>query len=457
MHKISIQKAADVLQAEVTGDVYGDFQGISTDTRNIKPGELFFALRGENADGSLYAPIAAEKGAAAVVVDHPLSDIPIPQIIVSDTLDALARLAGWYRLQFSVPFIGVTGSVGKTTTREMIVSALGPQYCAHSNRRNFNNEIGVPRTLLEMEDFHKAAVIEMAMRGRGQIASLARIVRPNIGIVTNIGLTHIELLGSRDNISAAKGEMLEALSDDGFAVLNASDDYCDILRSYCRCRVVTFGIDKKTDFYATDIDYDEMGYPSFRINGHAIELKAPGVHQVICATGAIAVAATMGIALEDAIANLQEYTSPDMRMEPATLEDGIILINDAYNAAPDSMRAALETLSIVAGRSRRSVAILGDMKELGEYETTAHQYVGRIAGEYGVQLLVCVGEAAREIGSAFSERKGGSSALYFDDAEQAAARMNELLMPGDAVLVKGSRAMHLEDVAQAIITKHGLR
>jgi UDP-N-acetylmuramoyl-tripeptide--D-alanyl-D-alanine ligase len=451
MEPITINQAALAIGAKIVGTVEGIVRGICTDTRQEAQGTLFFALRGETGDGHQYVAEAMRKGAVAVVVQHPVEEAPGTQLVVTDTLRALGMLGRFYRQRFDIPVIGVTGSVGKTSTKETIAFALSAKYRAHASAKNFNNEIGVPLTLFGLEPAHQVAVIEMAMRGRGQIAELAEIALPAIGVITNIGISHIELLGSRDAIASTKAELLESLPAHGTAIIPADDDYADYLRSRCSCPTRTFGVEKSADFHVTEARFTEEGHPHFRVNGNRMAVPAPGVHHLANVAAACAVADTLGISLEAVAEKLLAFRPPTMRMETLYLPDGSLILNDAYNAAPDSMRAALMTLRLMAQRrGGRSAAVLGEMRELGEYALEAHRYVGRIAASERIDLLVTVGEMAKEIGRTAMPGEEGDRWRAFDTTEEAAARLSALLLPGDCVLVKGSRALQMEKIVAAL-------
>jgi len=455
MEPLSIQEVAQVLGARVVSAVTGAVTSVSTDTRQGVRGALFFALRGEQVDGHQFVLRAFAEGAAAAVVEREIPDAGGPQVIVPDTLRALGDLARFCRDRFALPVVGVTGSVGKTSTKEMIACALRARFTVLANEKNYNNEIGVPLTLFGLDRSHDAAVLEMAMRGPGEIARLAEIARPTIGVITNIGVSHIERLGSREGIAAAKGELLAALPPEGVAVLNADDDYCAFLRERCPCRIVTFGVERPADFRATDVVYTANGEPRFTVNGQFFVIHAPGVHHVGNAAGVCAVAAALDIPLAEVAAQLERFRAPAMRMEIMRTPDGLTILNDAYNAAPDSMRAALQTLRTQADLARqRAVAILGDMKELGDYSREAHRRVGEMAVERAVDLLVTVGEAAEEIARAAQPSLGADRVRSFPDTDAAAQGVRALAQSGDVVLVKGSRAMAMEKIVEAL--RHGV-
>ena len=457
METISLIDAVEAMRARPIGDVRGDASRVCTDTRENVPRSLFFALKGESADGHRFVRQAFEKGAAAAVVQRFVEDGGLPQLIVANPLEALGDLAAWYRSRFDVAVVGITGSVGKTSTKEMVAHSLAARLNVLLSEKNFNNEIGVPQTLFQLARPHQVAVIEMGMRGPGQIARLAEIAAPRVGVVTNIGLSHVELLGSREEIAAAKAELLEALPADGTAVINGDDDFAPFLSARSGGRVVTYGTSRQSDFRATHVRFNESGESSFRINGKKVAIHAPGVHHVVNAAAACAVASAFGIGVEDVAAQLESYHPPAMRMETLQLPNGTTVLNDAYNAAPDSMRSALETLAVMAGGKRRAVAVLGDMKELGKESDEGHRYVGEQVAGRKVDLLVTVGNLARGIAESAERTLGKRKVHSFASTETAAATIPELLKPGDIVLVKGSRAMAMERIVEAVKTKNEKR
>ncbi len=436
--------------AKVVGSATGIVQGICTDTRAGVEGSLFFALRGENSDGHAYVANAIERGAVGVVVDHQIAGVPGVQLIAADPLIAMGRLAQWYRSRFNIPVIGITGSVGKTSTKEMIALAIESKFNPVVSEKNYNNEIGVPKTLLTLDESHSAAVIEMAMRGPGQIAWLAEIAGPTIGVITNIGLSHIELLGSRDGIAAAKAELLEALPQDCLAVLPEVDEYCAFLRAAHKGHSVTFGEGKAADFRVTDLSYSAKGDSTFKVNGEPFTIHAPGVHHPINAAAACAVANHLGIPLSETALRLELFRGSDMRMEIIHLPDGTTILSDCYNAAPDSMRSALETLQTMGEGQRRMVAILGEMRELGDRSVDAHKYVGELIARTQPDTLITVGNAALDIARSAKENGWRHSHEAFKDTSGAAVGVTELIRPGDLILVKGSRAMEMENIVSAI-------
>lgn len=427
--------------------------GVTTDSRAVEPGNLFIALSGEKFDGHDYLAQVKEKGAVAAIVEREI-DVDIPQFVVPDSVEALGKLARIHNQISEVgPIVAVTGSYGKTSTRALIHAALSPKFNTLTSQGNFNNEIGLPLTLLQLDRyFHYAAVVEMGMRGRGQIDYLAKIAEPTVGVITNIGPQHIELLGTVEEIAAAKAELLENLPADGLAVLPADSPFLDFLKSKASCRVVTFGTSSNADYRVTSIETGADGNIAAQINGHPIHIPLPGAHNAINAAAAFAVAVELGVAPEAAIQGLETAQLPGARMRVLKLENGITVIDDCYNAGPDSMRAALQTLLDFPGSGRR-VAILGSMKELGDHSEAEHRKIGALAGQF-VEVLVGVGGDTRPLlNAAVPAAKAVENEMitaYCEDAAQAASRVGEWLQSGDVVLVKGSRSVGLEVVVEAV-------
>lgn len=446
MKLMSVRLAAEVMGARVLGDASISFGGVSTDTRAGCTGALFFALQGEHSDGHQYVRQAFEAGAAAAVVRRPVQGVDGTQLQVEDTLRALGLLARHIRRERSLPVVGITGSVGKTSTRALTAAGLSARHAVHQSAKNYNNEIGVPLTLFDLRDEHTALVLEMAMRGAGQIAWLAEVAEPTIGVVTNIGLSHVELLGSREAIAQAKGELVAALPTNGLAVLPADDAFYPLLQSLTRARIVTFGEAEHADYRVTDLSLDPEGRAVCRIKGEPVRFAAPGAHVALNAAAALAVCDALGVPLNAAIERIEALPPEPMRLAPRAIANGILLLDDTYNAAPDSVRAALITLRAMAHGGRRAVAALGQMRELGPYESEAYQMAGEWVRAAGVELLLTVGEGAEAIAHA-----AGIAGEHFSSSEQAAAALAAKLRPGDVVLVKGSRAVCMEKIVELLI------
>ncbi|HPU45175.1 MAG TPA: UDP-N-acetylmuramoyl-tripeptide--D-alanyl-D-alanine ligase [Thermoclostridium sp.] len=447
-------KAADVSRA-VDGHLVADgnimVRSVSTDSRTLEPGCLFVAIRGERFDGHNYIREALDKGAALVMAEKGAS-IPdgVPAVLVEDTLKALGRLAEYHRSRFDIPVVAVTGSVGKTSTKEMIAATLSAKFRVHKTKGNFNNEIGLPLSVLELDDSHRAAVFEMGMRGFGEIDYLSRIVRPDIAIITNIGISHIERLGSRQNILKAKLEIIHWLKDDGHVILNGDDELLSGLRGLLEQKTLFYGMDESCDVRATDLlSKGEEGVSfsvRYRNREHRYFVPAPGIHNVQNALAAISTALVLGFDDETIEKGLLEYSGDRMRMN-ITETDGIKVINDAYNAAPASVSSALRVLCEI-GANRRKWAVLGDMLELGDWAEDAHREIGMQVAEAGIDYLVGVGDLARwYVEGALDHGMPLENTRLFQDADDARSYISQRIARGDVILFKGSRKMNLDVLA----------
>lgn len=447
MKAFTLQEAAAALglpqmQAQAT------LADVCTDTRKIQPGSLFVCLRGERFDGHTFAPQAAQLGAAALLVDHPV-DADVPQLVVTDTGKALLQLAGWYRRRFRLPVVGLTGSVGKTTTKEFIALVLGAKYNTLKTQGNLNNEIGVPQMLFRLEDSHTAAVIEMGMNHFGEISRLTRAVAPTVGLITNIGVSHIENLGSRAGILQAKLEILEGMAPDAPLIVNVDNDMLRTVKLGDR-PLLTFAIDDQSaDFTATDIA-EQGSTTTFTVHHSTftqpVTIPTVGIHNVYNALAAMAVGYVTGVDPAAAASALANYVPAGMRQNLVQV-GGVQVIEDCYNASPDSMRAALQTLGKLP--VHRRYAVLGAMLELGDYAKEAHTQVGKMAAENGIDGVLAYGADAAYIVEA-AKQAGLENARLFDTKEALAQSLAQQVQSGDGVLFKGSRGMHLEDVMHTV-------
>ena len=413
-----------------------------------KPGSLFVCLRGERFDGHSFASQAAQLGAAALLVDHPV-DADVPQLVVTDTGKALLQLAGWYRRRFQLSVVGLTGSVGKTTTKEFIALVLGAKYNTLKTQGNLNNEIGVPQMLFRLEDSHTAAVIEMGMNHFGEISRLTRAVAPTVGLITNIGVSHIENLGSRAGILQAKLEILEGMAPDAPLIVNMDNDMLRTVKLGDR-PLLTFAIDDQSaDFTATDIA-EQGSTTTFTVHHttftQPVTIPTVGIHNVYNALAAMAVGYVTGVDPVAAASALANYVPAGMRQNLVQV-GGVQVIEDCYNASPDSMRAALQTLGKLP--VHRRYAVLGAMLELGDYAKEAHTQVGKMAAENGIDGVLAYGADAAYIVEA-AKQAGLENARLFDTKESLAQSLAQQVQPGDGVLFKGSRGMHLEDVMHTV-------
>lgn len=446
---------AEVLEQNLT-----DFADIVTDTRKITAGALFVALKGERFNGEAFAAKAAELGAAGVLVSSEYTaDTPLGVTVIkaaSDTQLAYQQLAGFWRQKFQIPVIAITGSNGKTTTKDMTFSVLSARFPVLKTQANFNNEIGLPYTLLQLNELHRAAVVEIGMRGLGQIEALAPFAAPEIGIVTNVGETHIELLGSIENIAKAKSELVEAIPAGGSVILNYDNQYTRDMykKAASGVKIITFGLAEAADIYGFDVE-SSANSTSFKCrigkNGSVVEITIPmlGKHNVSNALAAVAAGYSLGLTGAEIAEGLAGLEMTGMRFECSRVK-AFNVINDAYNASPMSMEASLTTLrELTADKGKRGIAVLGDMLELGEVAVRAHQKVGRQAKESGVAALVTLGYMGEEI--AKGAREAGLTAVYACHTHQEAAdKLHEILKPEDTVLFKGSRGMKMEKIIELI-------
>ena len=413
------------------------FQGVENDSRKILRGQLFVALKAAR-DGHDFIGKALEAGAAAALGERQLPGVPM--IVVPDSLAALQEIAaGWRSTLTGTRFIALTGSVGKTTTKEMTAAACSAVFKTQWTRQNFNNEIGVPRTLLDLEPSTQAAVVEMGMNHAGELSRLTRLARPDIAVITNIGTMHIENLGSREAICRAKLEILEALAPDGTAVLHGDEE---LLRNNPpACRTLWFGLGEDNDLRAENIRLTPAGSSFTAVGlGRRVEvtLPAPGKHNVVNALAALLTAHCAGVPLEDGARALGSFVNTGDRLRTYG-QDGFTVVADCYNAGPESMQAAFHVLRDIPAEGRR-IAVLGDMLELGDFAPAAHRTVGVQAAE-AADLILAYGPLSRELADA-----AGEKARHFDTRETLLAALKEIAKPGDVLLFKASHGMHLEQV-----------
>jgi len=428
---------------------------VRIDSREITAGCLFIAIKGERADGHDFAQAVIDAGARAVLSARELEQ---PCIVVDDPVLALGRLAHWVRTRLlTCTVIGVTGSSGKTSTKELIggvLSADGPTVCPQGS---FNTEVGVPLTILQADESTKYLVLEMGMRGEGQIHYLTEIAVPTVGVLINVGMAHAELLGSREAIARAKGELIDALPADGFAIINGDDPLILAKGAKTPAQVIAFGRGAACDVRATDVRLDAAARPSFTLHHRnesvAVTLKVHGEHFVQNALAAASVALALGMSIDVVAAELRVAgLDSKWRMEVRELGNHITLINDSYNANPESMRAALAaTASMAAGR--RSWAVLGEMRELGESSRAEHQSLGRAAAAMGIDRLVCIGEALLPTHEA--ALAAGLTSFAVTDIQDAISIVTEQAITGDVIVVKASRGIALERVADALSAWNG--
>ena len=446
----------DLLQATngnlISGNELDEINNIAIDSRKAKLGDVFIAIIGENLDGHKFMQSALDNGCKTFIknrsnsIKFESSDINL--IEVDDTTIALGDIAKYYKEKFVIPYIGVTGSVGKTTTKDMIYAAISNNFDTLKNEGNFNNHIGVPLTLFNLNKKHECAIIEMGMSNFNEIEYLANIVNPKIGVISNIGLSHIENLGSQDGILKAKLEITTNFDENNILIVNGDDEYLSkVCKEDCNYNLKTFGFNSNNDVYCTEyiMSEDSINFKCI-INGkeEAIFIPTVGKHNIYNAMAAILVGLTLGMELEDIKLGLRGFTASKMRLD-IFKKDDLTIINDAYNASPDSMKAALDIL----GRyEKRRVAILGDMFEMGEHSEYGHRLVGE-SSINNVDVLITVGDMSKFISDEAKKLGLDSNNIYhFKTKELAIESLDSLINKDDAVLVKASRGMKLEEIVE---------
>lgn len=421
---------------------------VGSDTRQLGSGDLFVALRGPRFDGHEFLGAAAAAGAAGALVDRQ-QQISLPQIVVADTQQGLSRAAAGWRAQFRYPLLGVAGSNGKTTVKEMLASILAQAGSTLATRGNLNNHIGVPLTLLSLQATHRFAVIEMGANRAGEVAALAGIARPDIGLITNAGAEHLEGFGSLDGVARAEGEMVEQLEASGTAVINMDDPYAGLWRGMTRAQVVGFGLSSAAQFRAEDIRVN-IEAQGFRMRftlvapagNQEVEMRLGGRHNVVNALAAAAAAVSAGASLAQVETGLASMRAVQGRLQLKRTRSGAQLIDDSYNANPSSMRAGIDVLADLSGRKW---LVMGDMGELGEFAHDSHVQIGQYARAHGVERLFATGRLATLAVEGF-----GAGAEWFPDTEALSRAVNAQLGADVCVLVKGSRSNRLERVVAAL-------
>ncbi len=445
MRRFTLGELSGLMGAELTANCADlPVTGFATDSREVRPGDLFLAIRGENVDGHDFVGAALQRGAVGGLIERPVSG---HNILTPNLADALARFASELRSRFNGPVVGITGSAGKTTTKELVAAALSPLGRIAKTEGNRNTEYTAPLLWAEIEPDTAAVVAEMAMRGFGQIAHLAAFTKPTIGLITNIGYSHMLQVGSREGIAQAKGELFEALGPEGVGIVWNEDPFADVLRSKVRSgRVRTFGAGSTAECRITD--YRPLSWSSCEVEGslgasswHAT-LPAVGRHIALNAAGAVLTASEAGVEPEEAAHRLSGAKLPPMRMEVVALGGATVLL-DTYNAAPPSMIAAIETLAELPVSGRR-LAVIGEMKELGEHTIEAHRSVGRSLAASRIDRVLLIGEPTRYVYEAAVEAGLPEDRLTKADSIEQVERFLSDMEVGDVALVKGSRALGLE-------------
>jgi len=443
--EFSLSQIAGVLEASLPAD--GRITGWSVDSRTIAPGNLFFALRGPNHDGSAYVEEVLKKGAVAAISERPF---PGPVLVVPDALAALQQVAAWARNQWNGDVVGVTGSAGKTSTKDVVAQMLASRLRTGKTIGNFNNHVGVPLSILRLPGDAEVAVLEIGMNHAGEIRDLSKIARPRVGVVTNVGYAHIEAFDSIEGIAAAKRELIESLPPDGIAVLNADDPRVARFSEGRAGRTITFGLSEDADISAQDVHILAES-SRFRVDDVSFETRLPGRPGILNILAGIAAARIYGISphhLQEVVAAL---TPGKMRGE-RLVAHGIQILNDCYNSNPDAARAMIGVLRDTP--ARRRIAVLGEMLELGRWSECLHSDVGRYAAECGIDVLVGIRGAARfTVDAAVEAGLAVDAAYFFDDPANAGDYLRQIAREGDAILFKGSRGTRVELALERFLLK----
>jgi len=425
----------------------------------MKMGDLYVAIKGHFLDGHKFCKDAIEKGAVALLVSSDSDFVSdVPTIRVKDTVDAIGSIAAWWRDDFDVPCVGITGSNGKTTTKEMVSLVAGKLGRVLKTRGNYNNLIGLPLTIFNWEKDDSAAVLEMGMNAFGEIKRLTQIARPTIGLITNVTAAHLEKLGDISDVARAKGELFENMDTSAIAIINQEDPFVKSLSDTFKGEKIGFGMQNSADvrfLHMEIIGFEEMTLKiSVRGRECSSKLKVVGAHNVMNAMAAVSVGLALGISGEETMRRLSEFKPISMHLEQVQLKNGVRLVNDAYNANPESVKASMRTVS-GAPRSGRFIAVLGDMLELGEKSGELHFDIGKSASGFGVQKLYAVGKFAR-----FIEEGARSSGLEdiasFGDVSETFSSIEKELNQGDILLVKGSRGMRMERLVEYLKERVGV-
>lgn len=429
---------------------------VEIDSRKFREGGVFVATKGEKVDGHSFIPAVEAVGALGVVCEQEPTDCKVPYILVEDSFMALKSIAEFYRQQLSIPVIGITGSVGKTSTKEFIASVLAVRYRVLKTQGNFNNEVGLPLTVLSIRPEHEVAVLEMGISDFGEMHRLSKVARPDICVITNIGQCHLENLKTREGIFKAKSEIFDYMNPDGYVFVNGDDDLLRILKKKGNHEPLHFGIDGSNEIFASDMMSKGLFGTSAVIHAKLqvfpVEIPLPGEHMVRNALAAAGVGMQLGLTVDEIKEGIANVESVGGRSNVMKLTD-YTLIDDCYNANPASMRAALDLLAMALGRK---VAVLGDMFELGENEKQLHQEIGHYAMEKNIDVLICAGGLAKNIydkaleASAASIGNKAAQLFYFETREQMMEKLPDILQKDDTILVKASHGMQFEKVVNMI-------
>lgn len=456
MIKMKLSDIAKACQGVLYGEDTDAISSVTIDSRLVEAGSLFIATNGERVDGHSFIPMAVEKGAVAVVAEKPC-ELTVPYILVKDSFAALKAMAEYYRSLLSIPVVGITGSVGKTSTKEFIASVLSEKYRTLKTQGNYNNEVGLPLTVLKIRKEHEAAVLEMGISEFNEMHRLSKVAKPDIVVITNIGMCHLENLGDRDGVLKAKTEIFDYLKEGGIVCLNGDDDKLITVTEVKGRKPVFFGMGKHNDVTVKNIvTHGLLGSECVIVTPQGeikVNVPLPGEHMVLNALAATAVGLSLGLTLSE-IAEGISKVKPVSGRSNLIITEKYNIIDDCYNANPVSMQAAIDLVKMAA---TRTVAVLGDMFELGTDEVNLHKSVGEYAAKKDIDVLVCIGKLSKYMyEGATSYKKNNlqcrTTIYYYEDKEKFLADMDQILSENDTVLFKASHGMHFEE----IIKKQGL-
>lgn len=423
---------------------------IATDSRKVEEGGLFVPIVGERVDAHRFIPDVMKKGVLATLSERTLEDADYPYILVESSLQAVKDIAEFYLKQLQIPVVGITGSVGKTSTKEVIAAVLKEKYRVLKTEGNFNNELGLPLTVFRLREQDEIAVLEMGISDFGEMTRLSRIARPDTCVITNIGTCHLENLGDRDGVLKAKTEIFQFLDENGHIVLNGDDDKLCTVREYQGLKPVFFGLSDERDIYADEIE--SLGLKGMKCRIHvgeesfSVQIPMPGRHMIYNALASAAVGRIYGLTTKQMKAGIESLEPVNGRFHMIETEN-FLIVDDCYNANPMSMKASLDVLQDGSGRR---VAILGDMGELGENEVQLHEEVGVHAGQCRFEKLICAGPLCRALAEKAREANPELEVLHLDSLEELLERLPEQVQKGDTILVKASHFMHFEKVVEAL-------
>lgn len=458
MEALYLFELAEIVNGRIIGQPNALVTGVCLDSRKAKPGDLFIPLEGRNTDGHNYILHAFSNGATAALSEVGIQNIPhnATVILVDNTLEALQKLGVASLNKVKPIVVGVTGSTGKTSTKEMIDIVLKEKFTSFKSKGNLNSDQGLPLTLFELSEQDEVATLEMGMRGKGQIKKLTELAPPNIAVITNIGKVHLELFNNQEELAMAKAEILEGLVDNGVAILNGDDEWCmKIAEKFSDINIKYFGLGDHNDYRATEMKRDQEGKFSYVLvkgdKKQLIRLPEPGKHYIYNSLASFAVGDVLEVDWEDMAEGILKYRTLQGRQKISYI-DKVTIIDDTYNSNPDSIKAALEQIKYTPTSGKR-VAVLGDMKELGGEAELAHRQVGIVIEKYDVDIVICFGSLAKFIGEELEMRHSSLEVFYENNVDSIVKVLKKIIKEGDVLLVKGSRGMHMENILSKYTNK----